>query len=210
MLTQTNIDLVIDVGASDGGFALELRAAGYNGRIISFEPLENPFRSLQAKAKRDHNWEVFQYALGERTDKVSMNIAGDDKCSSLLNPLARQTRVYSGAEISSSTTVEMRRIHDLYGSQIQRGEYPFLKVDTQGYEGHILDGVGKTLDEMAGIQIELSLIPLFEGGRSYSQIFGDLEHRNFFPVMLEPVFIDPRTAQTLQVDAVFFRQDLLH
>ncbi|MCY4158889.1 MAG: FkbM family methyltransferase [Bacteroidetes bacterium] len=209
MLTRSKVDLVIDAGASDGGFAIELRASGYNGRIVSFEPLENPFRSLQAKAKRDHNWEVFQYALGAKEKKIPMHISRDDKCSSLLNPLKRQTRVYSGAETSSSTNVQMHRLKDLYGMQFQKGKYPFLKIDTQGYEGQVLDGVGDLLDAMVGLQIELSLVPLFDGARSYTRLLGELEYRKFLPVMLEPVFIDPETEQTLQVDAVFFRQDLI-
>ncbi len=207
MLSRANIDLVLDAGASDGGFSSELRDAGYNGRIVSFEPLESPFQSLVSKAKRDSMWEVFQYALGDRAGTVSMNVARDDKCSSLLNPLERQTRVYSGAKTSSSVTVEMKRLKDLYGVEFPPGKQIFLKIDTQGYEGHVLEGAGDTLDEMVGIQIELSLIPLFDGGQSYAKLLANLEHRKFYPVMLEPVFIDPETEQTLQVDAVFFRQD---
>ena len=210
MIARANVDLVLDVGASDGGFANELRDAGYDGRIVSFEPLEAPFRSLEAKAKQDSTWEVFRCALGHKTGAVSMNVSKDDKCSSLLDPLERQTKVYSGAKILSSATVEMKKLKDIYGTQFQSGEHIFLKIDTQGYEGHVLDGAGDILDEMVGLQIELSLIPLFDGGRSYAKLLGDLECRKFYPVMLEPVFIDPETEQTLQVDAVFFRQDGLH
>ncbi len=209
MLAQYKVDLIIDVGASDGGFAIELRDAGYHGRIVSFEPLKHPFQSLQAKAGRDTDWEVFQYALGEKEDQVPMNISKDDKCSSLLNPLERQTRAYPSAKTSSSTKVQMCRLLDLYGVQFQKGRHPFLKIDTQGYEGQVLDGMGDLLDSMVGIQIELSLIPLFAGGRSYSSLLRELEDRNFLPVLFESVFIDPQTQQTLQVDAVLFRQELL-
>lgn len=209
MLAHADVDLVLDAGASDGGFAMELRATGYNGRILSFEPLEEPFRSLQSKAKRDNAWDVFQYALGNQPGMISMNIAKDDKCSSLLNPLERQTQVYSGAQTASETIVEMKRLRDLYGIEFRSGKHTFLKIDTQGYEGHVIDGAGEVLDEMVGIQAELSLVPLFEGGESYSRLFTELERRKFQPVMLEPVFIDPKTEQTLQIDAVFFREDLL-
>ena len=137
-----------------------------------------------------------------------MNIAKDDKCSSFLAPLERQTRVYSGAQTSSSTTVQVRRLSDLYGVQFQPGVTPFFKIDTQGYEGRVIDGAGDILDEMVGMQIELSLVPLFDGGQSYARLLQELEHQKFQPVLLEPVFVDPETEQTLQVDAVFFRQDL--
>ena len=208
MLERVGVDLVLDAGASDGGFASELRDAGYRGRIISFEPLDKPFQSLLSKAKKDNNWEVFQYALGSASEEAEMNIAKDDKCSSFLAPLERQTRVYLGAQTSSSTTVQVQRLSDLYGVQFQPGANPFLKIDTQGYEGRVIDGAGDVLDEMVGMQIELSLVPLFDGGQSYARLLQELENRKFQPVLLEPVFVDPETEQTLQVDAVFFRQDL--
>ena len=36
---EKNIDYVLDVGANEGQFVKELRYYGYNGKILSFEPI---------------------------------------------------------------------------------------------------------------------------------------------------------------------------
>lgn len=179
-MERIGVDLVLDAGTSDGGFASELRHAGYRGRIISFEPLEKSFQSLLNKANKDDNWKVFQFALGSAIEEAE-NIAKDDKCSSFLAPLEQQTRVYSGARTSSSATVQVQRLSDLYGVEFQPGANPFLKIDTQGCEGRVIDGAGDALDEMVGMQIELSLVPLFDGGQSYARLVQELESRKFDP-----------------------------
>src|ERR1035441_7397225 len=39
LIRQEQINLVLDVGANTGQFVTDLRAAGYTGHVISFEPL---------------------------------------------------------------------------------------------------------------------------------------------------------------------------
>jgi hypothetical protein len=46
-LQTRQVNVVLDVGANSGQYASGLRKAGFNGRIISFEPLSEPFIDLR-------------------------------------------------------------------------------------------------------------------------------------------------------------------
>ncbi len=56
LMTLLGIDLVIDVGVNRGQFGLEIRRAGYGGRIVSIEPLIEPHRHLSRLAANDGRW----------------------------------------------------------------------------------------------------------------------------------------------------------
>jgi FkbM family methyltransferase len=63
-IESRKIDSVIDVGANVGQFGESLRADGYHGKIISFEPTASAFQILSKKATADGNWEAHHCGLG--------------------------------------------------------------------------------------------------------------------------------------------------
>ena len=205
LLSRLGINLVLDAGASDGGFGLELRSAGYTGRILSFEPLPGPFASLESRLKNDVHWEALPWGLGDERAEATMHVTRDDKCSSLLRPLSRHTHAYAGSIPTGGTQVRIEALDGVFADLIGSGDRPFLKIDTQGYEMHVLRGAGKSLDTLMGLQIELSLVPLYEGSPNYIDLLTYMQERGFTLVAIEPVFSDPVTDQLLQVDALFER-----
>ncbi len=201
-----NIDLVIDIGANEGQFAKELRAGGYTGRIISFEPLTDAHHRLLRESNRDSAWHVHtRCALGDRIGDIQLNISGNSVSSSILPMLAAHSSaapesVYLGHE--SAPLITLDSVAPLY---LDGAQAPFLKIDTQGYEWHVLDGALATLPKLRGIQIELSLIPLYEGQRLWRECIDRLEAAGFVLWSLQPAFIEPATGRTMQWDGVFFR-----
>ena len=88
-IKANEIDLVLDVGANAGQFASALRAIGYGGPIVSFEPLSAAHAKLTAAAKGDSRWTVHpQCALGDRDGETEINVAGNSVSSSVL-PMTR-------------------------------------------------------------------------------------------------------------------------
>ena len=205
LLHRLGIDVVLDVGASDGGFALELRSGGYAGKIVSFEPLPVPFASLQNRANKDNGWEARPWGLGAESAQAEMHVTRDDKCSSLLLPLDRQTRAYEGSTPSGRASVTIKVLDDIFSAVVAADDQPFLKIDTQGYEMHVLRGAKQSLDSIKGMQIELSLVELYEGSAGYLELLQLAEASGFMLVGFEPVFSDSATDQLLQIDALFER-----
>lgn len=205
-LRTFDIDLVIDIGANDGQFAKELRAGGYSGRIVSFEPLTTAHRRLLQASKNDSAWQVHsRCAVGDHLGEIELNISGNSVSSSILPMLtahsnAAPASTYLGSETAPLTTVDNAVLPYFEGAKA-----PFLKIDTQGYEWYVLDGALATLPKVRGIQVELSLVPLYEGQRLWRECIERLEAAGFVLWALQPVFIDPANGRTLQWDGLFFR-----
>ena len=87
-LKTHQIDTVLDVGANNGDFARTLFEAGFQGRIISFEPLPVAHEGLvQAAQASGWQWTIApRMALAESDGTAQFNITAADSSSSLLEP----------------------------------------------------------------------------------------------------------------------------
>ncbi|MFD1658047.1 FkbM family methyltransferase [Streptomyces caeni] len=208
LLQKFHIDVVIDVGGHCGGYATMLRRSGYQGRIVSFEPLDGPRAELRRRASSDPSWTVLPYALGDRTGTTVMNVAGNSGASSSVLPmLDRHEQAAPHAGYTGQQTAEIRRLDELWEQIVTPGERVFLKMDVQGYEGHVLRGAGTRTAECAGIQTETSFVPLYEGGLLFNEALS-LAQAQFGLTLMSviPGFTDPKSGQMLQCDVVLFRE----
>jgi FkbM family methyltransferase len=208
LLESRRVNCVVDVGANDGGFATAIRRHGYAGRIISFEPLREPFKSLRKKAISDGNWETVQCAVGDAKREVTINVSGNKgQSSSALPMLEAHINAAPHARYIGTETVNQERLDSLLPQLgVRPDSRTFLKVDVQGYERAVLDGASNLFADGAiiGLQLELSLVPLYGGAMTYREGLDRAESLGMTLVRLDPIFDDPKSGQTLQVDAVFF------
>jgi FkbM family methyltransferase len=198
--------LVLDVGANEGQYALELRYNGYRGEIVSFEPLSTAYSELQKVALLDSHWKVVNAALGSVVHSSTINIAGNSTSSSLLGMLpaheqAAPTSVYVDTETIHVDTLD--RVLPLLDSWIGS---VWLKIDTQGYEAEVLKGALNSLGQIECIQLEMSLISLYEGAESFETILSWMLDHKFRLVGLQPEFTDMKSGEMLQVNGIFHAQ----
>jgi len=206
LVRHHGISRVLDVGANDGGYATELRRFGFTGRIVSFEPVSEPFRLLGKHARHDAGWTTLHCAIGAETAKVTINVAANNAASSSVLPmLTTHEEAAPGAMIVGAETVTQHALDGLWPDITEPDDLVFLKADVQGYERQVLDGVAEHLDRVTGLQLELSMLPLYEGGWLYDEALDWAGRHGFALMRLIPGFTDERTGQMMQADGVFFR-----
>jgi len=204
-LAENQIDTILDVGANTGQYGQEMRALGFAGRLISFEPIPSVYRTLQATAQDDPRWTTHPFALGTEAAKTTINVSGTTPSSSLLEMLPAHTDALEASAYVGTAEVEVRRLDALYPALCQPDERVMLKIDTQGYTMHVLEGAAGILDQIVGLEIELSLQPLYAGEPLIEDVVAYLRERGFTLVWTCPGFKNATTQHILNMDGYFFR-----
>jgi len=203
VLAGERIDLLLDVGANEGQYALRMRRAGFEGRIVSFEPLADAFAVLERRAAGDPSWEARRLALSDADGTAEIHVAGNSTSSSLLEMGARHLASAPESAYVGTELVDTARLDALWDSL--GGERVFLKLDVQGFEMHVLRGAEQALADLRGVQAELALAHLYEGDSPWREVVDHLAARGFELAGVEPGFGDPDSGRMLQFDGVFLR-----
>ena len=201
VLSETEPDLLIDAGASRGGYARRVRAGGYEGRILSLEPLPDSFAKLSKRAERDPLWECRQVAVGSRPGAAEMSVAANAVSSSLLEMTETHTAWAPKSKVVGTETVEVTTLDDL--GVDPEGEV-FLKCDLQGYELEALRGGPRILEQATGLELELSFRELYAGQSLLDEVMAHVFERGFRCVALERGFTQ-KGGYWLQADGLFVR-----
>lgn len=207
MLAAHQVNLVFDVGANSGQFGRYLRQIGYRGRIVSFEPLSTAWTQLQNTSARDPMWEAApRCALGSEDGEIEIHIAGNSFSSSALNMLDSHLNAAPESRYVGAEQVPLHRLDTVGLDYLHPGSAPFLKIDTQGFEGSVLEGAARLLKIAVGLHVELSFVPLYENQQLFDSLICALESAGFEIWDCVPCFYDPRSGRALQADATFFRR----
>lgn len=206
-LRDQRIDTIIDVGANTGQFATKVRKERqFRGDIASFEPLSAAYAKLEAAARGDPRWRCFNYALGEHDGQSTIQIAGNSVSSSILPMLETHVAAAPASANVGEQSITVRRLDSVIGEACEPHARIHLKIDTQGYESHVIAGAAGCLDRIVSVEAEMSIVPLYEGESLMSEFCRLLRDKGFMLVDLEREFMDPRSGEWLQVNGTFARR----
>lgn len=206
MFRHLEINVVIDAGANIGQYAQTLRENDFRGRIVSFEPVDSLFDELVRQAAKDPQWQCKKLALGDTETTAEIKVAGT--MSSFL------TRAATASEASSFATSETQQVQVKPLDALRKDLYSvadrvWLKTDVQGYEMVLLDGATEALNEIVGIETEMSLWPTYSGQPGYLEMIGYLAAKGFDLWSLSPGHRDHNSGRMIEMDGVFIRKGYL-
>jgi len=193
------VTVVLDVGANAGQYASRLREDGYAGTIISFEPLRDAYGLLVAASADDPAWHTLNVAVGDEPGVATMNVSANSYSSSFL-PIGNRTvdaapeAAYIGVEDVNVTALDILTLPP--GRKM-------LKADVQGAEPSVLRGARSLLSTVELVELEMCLVPMYEGQELAPAVCAMMRERGFVPVAVEASLTHPETGEILEIDGIF-------
>lgn len=198
------IDLVLDVGANEGQFALGLRRAGYCGEIVSFEPVASVYNVLALAAESDPQWSTRQVALGNAPGTAQINVSNRTVYSSILPQTPTAASFDAGSIVTRTEEVIVTTVDDVMREFPDRRA--MLKVDTQGFDSTVIAGAARSLPGFIGVLREVAIVPLYQGAQLFQDVVRSMYDAGFLLSQVHPVIYqldDP--SSLMEVDCLFIR-----
>ena len=208
-LKYNSIDLVLDVGANSGQYALSLRRFGYKNKIISFEPGSDAYLKLIQNAKNDSKWNIYEkVGLGNKKKNIKLNISQNSVSSSFKSIKKLHLLNQPDSKYIKTEKTKIVNLDEVFKKFCKIKENIMLKIDTQGYEWEVLQGSKKSLKKIKAIQVELSFEDLYLNQKNWLNISKFLEHNGFKVFRIIDGFKNKNSGQVFQSDFFFINKKM--
>ena len=183
------IDLILDIGASTGYWAQNIRENDYKGKIISFEPHDQAYEHILKKSESDINWEVKNIALSDNDEITVLHVSKNRESSSL----SKMLKIHKAALPDSYYTkekirVKVQKLDTLFPNIIKDGNNVFAKIDVQGFEEKVIKGASETISKIKVIQLEISFKKLYSDDAIFEEMYQLMNNLGFYLYHIFPGF----------------------
>ena len=206
LLDMYGVNCVIDVGAHAGQYGERLRAGGYTGRIVSFEPTPAGFARAGAGGRRRSEVDR-PPARARPRGRHGHDERRPGTLSSILPPTKFGAGRYPKLQQPEEIEVDVRRLDGMLDEALDGLKRPrlFLKLDTQGFDLDVFAGAGDRIGEFVGLQSEVALMEIYKGMPRMPEALAAYEEAGFEIAALYPVSRQTKTARVLEYDCVMVR-----
>lgn len=190
------VQVVVDIGASDGKWSIASMKHLPNASFLAIEPLKERKDKLLTTKRRLNN---FDYALCVAGDidgeKVQLNVTEDLDGSTV-----------EGSNPGTPRTCTVRTVDSLLTEKNLPGPY-LLKFDTHGHEIPILSGCKSTLMNTNAIIMETYNFQLTSSSLRFHEMCSYLEQLGFRPVDIADPLLRAYDQAFWQIDILFIKED---
>jgi FkbM family methyltransferase len=163
--------VIVEVGAYNGHDSAYFAATFPKGKVFCFEPDLELFAQVFEKSKIWSNISCFPFAVAKKTEVCTFFPSyGDSRASGSIRLPTNHLEFFPDIifpENKRNRTLSVS-LDEFFSDEI--GTVDLLWVDAQGSELEIFQGASKFLMSVSYIICEVSLIPLYDGGASMSEI----------------------------------------
>ena len=160
-LQNRSIKTIIDVGAHKGEFAQNALQIESVNKIIAFEPQKKIFNLLKEKFSDNDKVVLNNFALSDKVEKRIMKINKMTATSTLNHEINddslyfkfKSFLLYQKNSIIDEEEIDTTTFDAFFNEEIFN-ENTLLKIDTEGYEMHVLKGSEQKIKEIKYILIE--------------------------------------------------------
>lgn len=183
IISEYQIDCIFDIGANLGQYHDFLRIhVEYDGLILSFEPDIDNLKILNERKKTDNKWIIFDCALGKERKERDFNIMKSSAFNSFLEPNDSETDLFNERNsVIKTVSIETKRLDEMFADIQSKHPFKnaFLKIDTQGFDLEVFEGASGCLDNIRGIQTEISVMPIYKNMPTFETSFQIFKSKGF-------------------------------
>ena len=199
-----HIGTILDIGANTGQFALEARKSLPEAQIYSFEPILSCFKAMEGVFKGDKRFKAFHYALGDKEEKMTINVSSYTPSSSILSMSEKHKELFPHTKEHTKENIEVKKLDDI-ARNLELKKEILIKVDVQGFEMKVIHGGLETFKEAKVIFIESSFTNLYKGQASFDDIYEKLKSIGFSYKGSYQRKLNPKTGEIISEDSIFIK-----
>ena len=195
LLVDSNSPTILDVGANNGSSLVEFKKWWPNSKVHCFEPQSECWDELDDLSNEFTNVHINKFALGNKNDEskefyshdLNTGISGfnkiniESKDSIDLSKLSNDSKSLENHKktINHKRNVQVKRLDEYIKNDKNINQIDLLKIDTQGYELEILEGLGTELNKVRILITELMFYDYYEKSLSFYELESILRPFNF-------------------------------